>query len=96
MCWKSQGAQTLQGILEATGRSYSNMTNDYPETGDRNLQNLRDTLTRIEREPDPYFSSSARAELKKILIHRIAVLERIAILEADAVSKPSSRSGLRV
>jgi hypothetical protein len=70
--------------------------NNNLEAGEQNLQCLRETLARLEREPDPYFSASAHAEFKRILIHRIALLERIAILEADASVKPMNDSRFQV
>lgn len=60
------------------------------------LRLLRDTLSRIERSPDPYFNEAAHVEFKNILTTRIALLERIDLLEDDLAEAPPSASGFRV
>ena len=67
-----------------------------PESIQERLKILRDALERLERNPDPYFNADAHKEFKRILTARIAVLERIAILESAAASEAEKPSGFRV
>ncbi len=71
---------------------------DYQDPSTRHdyLQVLRDTLARIERNPDSYFNEAAHAEFKRILATRIAVLERIELLAADAAEAPANERSFRV
>ena len=67
-----------------------------PSTRQDYLQILKDTLARIERDPDSYFNEAAHAEFKRILATRIAILERIALLAADAAEAPVDERSFRV
>lgn len=71
---------------------------DYQDPNTRHdyLQVLRDTLARIERNPDSYFNEAAHAEFKRILATRIALLERIELLAADAAEAPVNERSFRV
>ena len=72
------------------------MLEDQSQSIPERLKLLRETLDRLERNPDPYFDEKAQAEFKHILKTRIAVLERIEILEAEAAKTPAPPSGFRV
>ena len=72
------------------------MLEDRPESIPERLRLLRATLDRLERDPDPYFDAKAHAEFKHILKTRIALLERIEILETEAARAPAPVSGLHV
>ena len=72
------------------------MLEDQSQSIPERLKLLRETLDRLERNPDPYFDAKAQAEFKHILKTRIAVLERIEILEAEAAKTPAPPSGFRV
>lgn len=72
------------------------MLENKPESVTERLKLLRETLDRLERDPDPYFDAKAHEEFKHILKTRIAVLERIEILEAEAAKTPAPPSGFRV
>lgn len=72
------------------------MPENQQESVPERLKLLRETLDRLERDPDPYFDAKAHAEFKHILKTRIALLERIEILEAEAAKTPAPPSGFRV
>jgi len=72
------------------------MEHQDPSTRHDYLQVLRDTLARIERNPDSYFNEAAHAEFKRILATRIATLERIELLAADVAEAPLDERSFRV
>lgn len=82
-------------MVEGAEATFTMLENE-PESVPARLKLLRETLERLERHPDPYFDAKAHEEFKYILKTKIALLERIEILEADAARTPAPPSGFRV
>jgi hypothetical protein len=56
------------------------------------LESLRLTLLKIEQDAEPEQDAEALAELKRILLQRIAELEAIQVLEIQAVESADAQT----
>lgn len=56
------------------------------------LESLRLTLLKIEQSAEPEQDAEALAELKRILLHRIAELEAIQALEIQALESADAQT----